>query len=283
MPCIVTIAIPFYNAEKYLALAIKSVIQQTYNHWELILIDDGSTDHSLAIARTYEAKDKRIRIYSDGKNMNLGHRLNEITKLTHTVYLARMDADDIMHPDRIVTQIKILEQFPEIDVLGTNAYSINEDNNVEGLRIQADLQKPALQDCSSFIHPTIMGKTSWFRNNPYDVKAVRVEDYELWNRAASTSVFKVYTAPLLFYREFGQDYYKKYFKSIASNFYIAKKRNSVKAYIYSTVFLLKAVLYYFFNLAGKEKVLVSKRSIKLNETQLKLAKKVLQQIFHQNN
>ena len=105
----VTIAIPFYNAEKYLAQAIDSVVWQTYHNWELLLIDDGSTDRSLEIAKEYVLKDKRIKIFSDGDNKNLGYRLNQIPNLVDTLYLARMDADDLMDADRLKIQLDYLK------------------------------------------------------------------------------------------------------------------------------------------------------------------------------
>ena len=89
----ITIGIPFYNAEAYLADAIRSVFAQTYEDWELILIDDGSTDNSLAIARSVD--DPRVRVYSDGKNKKLASRLNELTQLATYEFIARMDADDV--------------------------------------------------------------------------------------------------------------------------------------------------------------------------------------------
>ena len=108
----VTIGLPFYNAEKYLALAIESVLQQTYTNWELLLLDDGSTDNSLSIAQSYAQKDSRIKVISDGKNKNLATRLNELPSLAQGLYLARMDADDIMHSARIVKTIISIESSP---------------------------------------------------------------------------------------------------------------------------------------------------------------------------
>ena len=130
----VTIGLPFYNAEKYLALAIESVLQQTYTDWELLLLDDGSTDNSLSIAQSYAQKDSRIKVISDGKNKNLATRLNELPSLAQGLYLARMDADDIMLPARIERQLAVLKAHPEIDVLGTNAYIINDENAVTSTR-----------------------------------------------------------------------------------------------------------------------------------------------------
>ena len=106
----VTIGISFYNAEDYLSDAIKSILVQTYSHWELILIDDGSKDNSLKIADTYAAKDKRIRVISDGMNKKLPYRLNQITSEAKGDYIARMDADDVIAVDRIEKQVNFLEK-----------------------------------------------------------------------------------------------------------------------------------------------------------------------------
>lgn len=226
---LITIAIPFYNAEAYLSLAIESVIKQTYTHWVLLLIDDGSTDNSIKIAKKYENLDKRIKVYSDGKNKNLAYRLNEIAKLSDTKYLARMDADDIMHPLRLQKQIETLEKHPEIDVLGTNAYSIDENNNVVGIRM--DPNCGYLVDVHHFIHPTIMAKTEWFKNNPYDVKAIRLEDAELWFRTKNMNTFKMLSEPLFFYREFSGSYFKKYWKGYKTVFYLNKKYKFSKPFV----------------------------------------------------
>lgn len=258
----VTIAIPFYNAEKYLAQAIDSVLWQTYNDWQLILLDDGSTDNSLAIAREYENNDNRIKVYSDGKNKNLGYRLNEIPKLVDTYYLVRMDADDMMHPKKIEQQLLTLEINPEIDVLGTNAYSIDANDNVVGIRLSN--LKDKLVSVKTFIHPTIMAKTEWFLSNPYDVDAIRIEDIELWLRTERTSNFKILSEPLFFYREFGGEYYKKYLKSLPSFWNLAKINNFKIPYV---KLLLKNsigfILYYVYNMIGQEHKLILKRNQKI--------------------
>lgn len=96
----ITIGIPFYNAEAYLADAIKSVLAQTFKEWELILVDDGSSDNSLKIAKEFEKKDSRIRVISDGLNKKLPARLNQIINKARFNIIARMDADDLMDIER---------------------------------------------------------------------------------------------------------------------------------------------------------------------------------------
>lgn len=255
----VSIVIPFFNAEKYLQKAVDSVIAQTYTAWELILLDDGSTDKSLEIAYSLQSLDSRIRVISDGKNMNLGHRLNQAPDLVNYEYLVRMDADDIMHPLKIEKQIGTMLEDPTIDVLGTNAYSIDDEGFVVGIRYKVPTE--FLVSCKSFIHPTIMAKRSWFKNNPYDINAVRIEDAELWLRTASQYSFKMLTEPLFFYREFGKDYYKKYFKAFPSLFYLLKKHSfGVDYVIFVLKYIISSFIYLVFHIFGNEEKLILHRN-----------------------
>ncbi|MDO4230348.1 MAG: glycosyltransferase family 2 protein [Capnocytophaga sp.] len=268
----VTIAIPFYNAEQYLSFAIDSVIAQTYSNWQLLLVDDGSKDNSLKIAQEYAQKDNRITVFSDGENKNLGFRLNQIPSLVNTKYLARMDADDIMHPKRLEKQIQVLEKHPDIDVLGSNAYTIDKDNYVIGLRSKI-AKANQLQCVKGFIHPTIIAKAEWFRNNPYDMNAVRIEDAELWYRTSNKYNFVKLCDPLLFYREIGNNYYKKYILANTSKQYILQKYNNDphwKNYFISNT--IKSIIYHIFNLLGLEQVLVNKRNEVLYKEKMSIDK-----------
>lgn len=255
----ITVAIPFYNAERYLSEAIESVIQQTYTNWELLVVDDGSTDNSLTIARQYADKDERIKVISDGLNKNLGFRLNQIPSLVKTEYLARMDADDIMHPQRLTKQLKVFQDHPEIDVLGTNAYSINEHSKVVGIRMNPGNQ-PVLINVNHFIHPTIMAKTEWFKNNPYDVKAVRLEDTDLWYRTKECNTFMMITEPLFFYREFRGDFYKKYWKGYPTIFYLLKKYKKGRYLKWSISTLSNIVACYLYEKIFKSDFLIKRRN-----------------------
>lgn len=256
----ITIAIPFFNAETYLKASIESVIAQTYTDWKLLLVDDGSTDNSLKIANEYAQKDTRIKVFSDGQNKNLGYRLNQITTLVDTIYLGRMDADDLIHPEKIERQIKILENNPSIDVIGTNACVIDENDNVTCLRYKFD-NPNALKKVNGFIHASIVAKTEWFKQNPYDVQAVRIEDIELWYRTFRKSNFVMLCAPLYFYRDLGNNYYKKYFLSNTCKKYILTKyKNDSHWARYFRLNIIKGYIYRLFNLFGLEQVLVNRRN-----------------------
>jgi len=254
----VTIAIPFYNAEAYFEMAILSVLSQTFVDFTLLLIDDGSTDSSLKIAQKY-LYDKRVKIVSDGRNINLGNRLNSIPAMTETEFLARMDADDIMHPQRIEKQLNILKNNTDIDVLGTNAYSIDENNDVVGQRMS--VADNSIVSVTTFTHPTIIAKTKWFKENPYDVLALRVEDTELWLRTSDKYTFKATLEPLLFYREIGDKYYEKYFKGLPGIFYILRKHKfSLKYLMFSLKYFVASIVYFVFNMIGLEHILIQNRN-----------------------
>ena len=254
----VTIAIPIYNAESFLRDAIQSVLNQTYRGWTLFLVNDGSTDGSLSIMQEFAALDSRIRIINDGENKGLVARLNQSIALADTKYYARMDADDIMYVTRIEEQVRFLEANPNVDVLGTSIMTIDADNNIIGSGL-------SVGQVESFIHPTVMGRTEWFRNNHYSEKMVRAEDFELWLRTCKNSEFRSLGQPLLFYREFGVPTLKKTLKSQQT---IIKVFCHYKVYNKSLFWCLKNVvitlikmgIYIIFSIIGCSNYIVRKRN-----------------------
>ena len=197
----VSIGIPFFNAGPTLADALRSVFAQTYKDWELLLVDDGSSDGSVEIARAL--RDSRVRLVSDGVNRRLPDRLNQIAALAQGKYLARMDADDLMHPERLEKEVRFLEANPRVDLVDTATFTLDENNELLGVRGDGPLNcdRRAILKSGLLIHPTVMGRTSWFRDNPYDARFIRAEDQELWVRTCSKTVFGRLQEPLFFYRE----------------------------------------------------------------------------------
>ena len=255
---LITVCIPFYNDDLFLEKAILSVLNQTYKDWLLILLHDGGTDGSLSIAQKF-TYDPRIKLISDGKNRGLIYRLNQSVEMARTKYYARMDADDIMHPERIKRQLEILEKNEHIDVLGTAAYSIDKDDRIRGVRGKYDNE---LIPCKGFIHPSITGRTSWFKTNKYNSLAERFEDYELWRRTAHTSSFYTINEPLLYYREYGGEYYKKYIKTFNSSLRYcinSPHANYFRNIGFSFMNLIKGVCVYFLYLFKCEDYLIKKR------------------------
>lgn len=202
---LVTVGIPFFHDKDTLELAVRSTINQTFKDWQLILLDDGGHDGTLEVARKLAEQDSRITVLSDGMNKKLPARLNEIISLSDTPFVARMDADDIMHPQRLEKEVDYLLRHPEVDLVGTDAYSIDSNGHILGLkkipRIPQNIKEVFRQ--SIFIHPSVMGKTSWFQANPYceGAHVERAEDYELWCRTFKASKFALIEEPLYFCRE----------------------------------------------------------------------------------
>lgn len=274
---LVTIGIPFYNAEKYLQDAIISVINQTYENWNLILLDDGSTDGSLKIAKKF-VNDK-ISIVSDGENKGLVYRLNQILDLADGGYYARMDADDIMHFERIEKQIDFLQSNPGVDVVGSSYYAIDQNNEIVGFRKVNSklLSANNILKNGCFAHPSVMGKLDWFRKNNYDADWERMEDLELWLRTFSNSEFRNINEPLLFYRVFGIPVLAKYIKSNLGIIKLLQKRKKYSitffCSIYFTIFFfLKIIVYSFFDLIGKVNIVLKNRFSALNENEYRIAK-----------
>lgn len=201
----ITVGIPFYNAELYLENAICSVLAQTHPHWELILIDDGSTDKSLEIAKAYEKADSRIRVISDGVNKRLASRLNQIIREAKFDFIARMDADDLMSNDRLEKQLITLEKNPSIDLVTSGILTIDHDNSLTGIRISRNYQMNAemiLNGLTNLVHASLLARKDWYMRNPYNEERVIAQDYELWLTAAKKKDLNyiVLEEPLYWYR-----------------------------------------------------------------------------------
>lgn len=203
----ITVGIPFYNAELYLADAIKSVMAQTYQNWELILVDDGSKDNSLMIAKDFEKQDSRIRVISDGINKKLPARLNQIISEAKGEYIARMDADDVISPKRLEMQLTVLEEESNIDLVSTGILSLKNDLSLIGYRGTPSDKEITLNDAimgtTGIIHASLMARTKWWRRNLYNINNKLAEDHELWLKAFLANDLKVafIEKPLYYYRE----------------------------------------------------------------------------------
>ena len=184
----------------YIREAIRSVQNQSLTDWELIVIADGSPD----ITRNYltALKDPRIRVYLRRSSLGLAARLNEIPGLAHGEFLARMDADDIMHPKRLEHQVTVLRDNPSVDLLSSRAVVIDEDKTVLGITRPAPrtVEQASMLTSTPFIHPTVIARTAWWHAHRYDAQYLRSEDKAFWIIAANDSSFLREDRVALFYR-----------------------------------------------------------------------------------
>ncbi len=203
----VSIAIPFYNPGPALLDAVRSVFAQTYTNWELLLVDDGSTDGSLELARSID--DPRVRVFSDGQNRRLAARLNQITGLAQYPYLARMDADDLMARCRIERQMAELDRDPTVALVATGVYSLDDQYVAVGRRCVSPghciTPRGLLAGQSGIVHASVLARKEWLQRNPYREDLAKSQDTNLWVRAYSKGDLRaaIIPEPLYFYREDG--------------------------------------------------------------------------------
>lgn len=190
------------NGEKYIREAIDSVFLQSYNDFELLLIDDGSTDDTINIIQQY--KDKRVRYIQRSRNYILN--LNEGLTLSRGKYIARMDADDIMHSERLRVQVKRMEEYPHIAVCSSWMKNFNAENRIEMYQsLENEIENPLLSLLKwNFVyHPTVMIRRDFIERHHLRYQNYPcAEDYKLWTDIAlQKGLFYVEPQALVFHRQ----------------------------------------------------------------------------------
>lgn len=181
---LVTVSMPAFNAERYIGEAIESILNQTYKNFELIIVDDGSTDGTRKIISGYN--DPRItKIFSD-VNQSLITTRNHIVSIAKGKYLAFLDADDKALPNRLELQVKFLEDGLA-DICGADHWTLNQSTGAlkhsKQRHTDSDIRS-LLAICSPLCNPAVMGKTEIFRQLPYKNTYLHAEDYCLWTEIA---------------------------------------------------------------------------------------------------
>ena len=182
---LVSIILPVYNSEKYVTECLESIIIQTYKNWELIIIDDGSTDSSNDIVSAFILKVNNSVNYIKLSHHGLPYCLNYAIRKANGKYIARIDADDIMLPTRLEKQVIYLEQNSKIGILGTNAYEINEKGEIFNILTKPQghlkIKNACSYDCP-ILHPSVMMRKAIFFKYYYNELYPSPEDYDLWIR-----------------------------------------------------------------------------------------------------
>jgi glycosyltransferase involved in cell wall biosynthesis len=182
----VSVVCAVYNGSETIHVSIESVQSQTFQDWELILVNDGSKDQTVDIINRYSAADARIRLVNNSRNMGQTASLNEGIKAARGTYIARIDADDFFAPDKLQKQVSFMEAHPEITLCGTNALCADSDTGKETVitfpETGQDIAAGMLTH-SSIIHVSVLIRKSALDiigeyNSSFQVAA----DYELWTR-----------------------------------------------------------------------------------------------------
>jgi len=199
---LVSILLPVYNGGLYLAEALDSILTQTYRNFELIIINDGSTDHSKELLSKYCKLDDRIKVSTHSKNQGIVSSLNEGLKKCHGKYIFRMDADDIMLPLRLDKQINYMDAHPNCVACGTWIKVLTKQNYVwSPPTSDEDIKTALFFECviahpSACIRKEVLEKNQIFYNQEY----IYVEDYYLWINLSKFGELANIPEVLLFYR-----------------------------------------------------------------------------------
>lgn len=191
-----------FDGEDYLAECIQSLLDQSLAEIELVILDDGSRDGSREVVRSF--RDPRIRFLPQEVNRGLPACLNLGIREARGEFVARMDADDVCHPERLRTQVDFLEAHPEVDLLGTAVRLLKSTDDREVVRFPGDdaTLRSQLPFGCPFFHPTVMWRRQRLVDAElwYDESFRRSQDFELWERAAPHLGFANLPEPLLFFR-----------------------------------------------------------------------------------
>lgn len=178
MDPLASIVVPMYNAEPYIQKTIKSVLDQTFTDWELIIIDDGSKDKSLSIAKEYEKKENRIHVYANDGNHGVSYTRNRAIALAKGKYIALLDADDLWHPDKLLKQIPFMEEH-NYEVSYCSYQKMTVDEEMKGLiKVPKKMNyRTLLKGC---LINCITGVFLREKFSHIQFKDTKVEDYIFW-------------------------------------------------------------------------------------------------------
>lgn len=263
----VSIGLPVFNCAAFLKRCISSVLAQTFTNWELIIIDDGSTDDSVSVAREF-LFDSRVRLYSDGVNKGLPSRLNEIVTLAKFELVARLDADDFCHRQRLEKCIRPFLVNESVDIVSSGLCSIDDHYHILGFRWSFP-RSITLNDCiknrSGILHATVVYKKNWAERNPYNPSNFRAEDFELWLSASAKDDLNVIFLPdiLYFYYEVRNFNIKSYVKSFTSRLAVLiRELNFFPCVLECSILVFKtSVMVSLMMLKLNGRFLVSRRSL----------------------
>lgn len=208
---------PIYNPGEEIILAINSILNQTYENWELLILDDGS---KIKLQSILYFEDPRIKYFYYNENKGLYYRLNEAIEMSNGNFIARMDQDDISYPERISEQIKFLSNNPNVDLVSVRAISINEDNTPIGyIPIKNNHDEIISKPWKGFnlIHPTWLGKKAWFIKQNYE-NCYLSEDQIKLLKTFDSSTFHTINKVLFAYRLRSRFYLRKNIKTASAIF-----------------------------------------------------------------
>jgi glycosyltransferase involved in cell wall biosynthesis len=201
---LISVMMPVYNAERYVGQAIDSILAQTLGDFEFLIADDGSTDNSLSLLKTYVEQDQRIRLTSN-PNQGVSRTRNQMLQQARGEFIAVMDADDIALPERFALQIDFLRQHPAVICVGGSHHLIDDAGRLLTFlalpQTDAEIQKAALAGHGSICHPCAMiRRYALEKIGGYDEAYRSAHDLDVWLKLGEIGKLANLPQPLLQYR-----------------------------------------------------------------------------------
>lgn len=203
----ISVALPMYNASSTIAATLDALVTQTFKKFNVVLIDDASTDNSLQVVETYRSR-LDIKVIENPQNLGISKTRNMLLENISAPYIAILDHDDICHPTRFARQLDFLQSHPDIDICGSAITYFTADTDIS--TANNVLRHPACDAAikttfihhTAMVHPSAMAKISFFRDvGEYNAQFSPAEDYDLWCRAAlAGKKFSNIEDSLLYYR-----------------------------------------------------------------------------------
>ncbi len=193
----------FNTKKEFLDASILSILEQDYKDFEFIIVDDCSTNESLKYIEDYQKKDNRIILLKNETNLGLAASLNKAINISKGKYILRMDSDDISLPYRFKSQVKFMEEHPNISVAGTFARKIGASNNLMASPYySSEYCKAQLLFAPCLIHPSVIMRRDFLIENElfYNEKYKCSQDFDLWTRCIEKGNVCMQNEVLLFYR-----------------------------------------------------------------------------------
>jgi len=208
----ISVLMAVYNGEEFVKKAIISILKQTYKNFELIIVNDGSTDSTNKIILSFA--DSRIKLINNKKNIGLARSLNKGARAASGKYIARIDADDFSSKERLEIQYKFLEKNKDIGIVGSWANIYKTPHSLKYATTHEEIKAEMLFN-NPIVHSSVFIRSELLKVHLYDPRFVVAQDYELWARLLDKTKFANVPIIMIYRLEHGENLTNK--KTILKN------------------------------------------------------------------